>query len=205
MVLGRRTTCSRKPAPPEAPRHGHRPASSYRSGPPRPHVRVRHHAVRRHASRARRDLPRLRPRVPVVAGRGARGALRAERHRHRRPVAGAGRAGRRRLDRAGPAGDRAFPRGHGSPAGAAAAGVRRRGGVDPRDRRGDRETAGERRRVPRGRSGVPGRLLRSLLHRPVRLRVGLRRGDHARALPRAWRRSRPTGQARPARRPAVAG
>ena len=62
--------------------------------------------VRRHASRARGDLPRLRPGPAGVARRRARGALRAERHRRRRPAARAGRAHRRELDGARRAGDR---------------------------------------------------------------------------------------------------
>ena len=54
-------------------------------------VRLRHHAVRRHAPRPRRDVRRLRPAEPGLARRRPRGALRAERHRRRRPAAGAGR------------------------------------------------------------------------------------------------------------------
>ena len=50
----------------------------------------------------------------------------------------------------------------------------------------------------------PGRLLRRRVHRPVRLRVGLRRGHDAGVRPRARRRPRPARQALPARPAAVA-
>ena len=63
------------------------------------------------------------------------GRLRAERHRHRRPAAGAGRPRRRGLDGPGDAGDRAVPRGHGGAADHPADALRRRGRVDPGDRR----------------------------------------------------------------------
>ena len=85
-----------------------------------PDVRLRHHAVRRHPPRPRRDLHRLRPAQPGLARRRPRGALRAERHRRRRPAAGAGHRDRRRLGRARRARDRAVPRGHDRAAGARA-------------------------------------------------------------------------------------
>ena len=51
---------------------------------------------------------------------------------------------------------------------------------------------------------VPRRLLRPHRHRALRLRVQLRRGDHAAAVRRARRRPRPARQAAPARPAAVA-
>ena len=60
-------------------------------------VRLRHHPLRRHPPRSRRDLPGLRPGQPALARRRARRALRAERHRRRRPAARARRPRRRRL------------------------------------------------------------------------------------------------------------
>ena len=57
--------------------------------------------------------------------------LRAERHRHRRPAAGAGRPRRRGLDRPGHARDRPVPRGHGGAADHPAGALRRRGRVHP--------------------------------------------------------------------------
>ncbi len=53
--------------------------------------------------------------------------------------------------------------------------------------------------LPGRRPGVPRRLLRLRRHRPLRLRVELRRGDDDRAVPRARRRPRPARQA-PSRR-----
>ena len=79
----------------------------------------------------RRHHDRVRPGQPVLAGRGPPGRVRAERHRHRRPAAGAGQARRRGLDRARDAGDRAVPGGHGGAADPAAGALRRRGRVDP--------------------------------------------------------------------------
>ena len=84
----------------------------------RPDVRLRHHAVRRHAPRPRRDVRRLRPAQPGLARRRPRRALRPERHRRRRPAARAGHRDRRRLARARRARDRAVPRRHDGPAGA---------------------------------------------------------------------------------------
>ena len=73
-------------------------------GRDRPDVRLRHHAVRRDPPRPRGDLPGLRPGPAGLAGRRPRRALRAERDRRRRPAAGAGRARRRGLGRAGASG-----------------------------------------------------------------------------------------------------
>ena len=58
-------------------------------------LRLRHHAVRRHPPRPRRDVRRLRPAQPGLAQRRPRGHLRPERHRRRRPAARAGRQGAR--------------------------------------------------------------------------------------------------------------
>ena len=140
----------------------------------------------------------------VLAGSGARRALRPERHRHRRPAAGARRPRPRRLGRARHAGDGAVPRGHGGAAGAAAAALHRRGRGDGGDLRAGRQAARAGRGLPRRRPGVPRRLLRLLGHRSVRLRVQLRRGHDAGLLPGARRRPRPSGQARAARPAAVA-
>ncbi len=75
-----------------------------------------------------------------LARRRPRGAVRAERHRHRRPAAGAGQPRRRGLDRPGDARDRPVPRGHGGAADHPAGALRRGGRVDPRDRRQGRAT-----------------------------------------------------------------
>ena len=79
--------------PPVAAARHRRPAGSVTTGPGRAGapLRLRHHAVRRHAHGPRRDLRRLRPAQPGLAQRRARGGLRPERHRRRRPAAGAGR------------------------------------------------------------------------------------------------------------------
>ena len=77
-----------------------RPASWSPSGRGhRPDVRLRHHPLRRDPPRPRRDVPRLRPASSGLARRRPRGALRAERHRRRRPAA---RARRARPARTGP-------------------------------------------------------------------------------------------------------
>ena len=79
-------------------------------GRPGADVRLRDHAVRRHPHGPRRDVRRLRPAQPGLALGGPRRALRAERHRRRRPAARAGRRDRRGLGRARRARDRAVPR-----------------------------------------------------------------------------------------------
>ena len=133
--------------------------------------------------------------------------LRAERHRRRRPAAGAGRPGRRGLARAGPPGNPAVPRGHGGAAGPAAG---------PPDR-GGRGAAGHRAvQRPDGRPGRPvqrgrGRLLRPVGGPGVRLafRAGhaqrLRPGRDGRDRRGARRRPGPSRQEGPARRPGLAG
>ena len=121
------------PGPPRSPRPARRRArrspsttpppggrSSTRARRPGAALRLRHHAVRRHPHRPRRDVRRLRPAQPGLAQRRPRGHLRPERHRRRRPAARAGREGRRRLGRARRARDRAVPPGHGGAAGAPA-------------------------------------------------------------------------------------
>src|SRR6478672_5014956 len=178
--------------PPDRPgRHGH-------------DVRLRHHPLRRHPPRPRRHLPGVRPRQPGVAGSRARRALRAERHRHRRPPAGAGGPRPGRLGGPRHARDRALPRGHGGAAGAPAAALHRRGRGDGGDRRAGGQAGRAGRGLPRRRPGAPRRLLRRRVHRPVRLRVGLRRSHDAGLRPRARRRPRPARQALPARPAPVA-
>ena len=96
--------------------HGHlrcRPSRPPAAPPRAIFVFPRHHTVRRHAHRPRRDVRRLRPAQPGLAQRRPRGRLRPERHRRRRPAARARDQGRCRLDRAGRARDRAVPPGHG--------------------------------------------------------------------------------------------
>ena len=113
--------CSRPCRVPAPPSGCSTPRAVRWSRRPRPHradVRLRHHPLRRHPPRPRRHLPGLRPGQPGLAGRRARGALRAERHRCRRPAVRAGRPRRRGLDRAGHARDRAVPGGHDRAAGA---------------------------------------------------------------------------------------
>ena len=82
--------------------------------------------------------------------------------------------------------------------------LHRRGRGDGRDRRAGGQAARAGRGLPRRRPGVPRRLLRRRVHRPVRLRVELRRGHDAGLRPRARRRPRPARQALPARPAAVA-
>ena len=107
----------------------------------------------------RGDVPRLRPRAAGLAGRRPRRALRAERHRRRRPAAGAGRARRRGLAGARRSRDRAVPRRHDRAAGAAAGPT-----TSARSRRsreivaGDPAAARPGRRLPRRRRRL---LLRS--------------------------------------------
>ena len=104
-------------------------------------LRLRHHALRRHPPRPRRDVHRLRPAQPGLADRRARRDLRPERHRRRRPAPRARRQGARGLGRARGARDRAVPHRHAGAAGAAAGPLRRRGGVDPARDRDDRAAA----------------------------------------------------------------
>ena len=86
--------------------------------------------VRRDAPGPRGDLPGVRhPRAGLARRRPGR-AVRPERHRHRRPAAGARGARRRGLDGRGGARDRAVPRGHDG-----AAGDRRRRTTSVRSRR----------------------------------------------------------------------
>ena len=174
------------------------------AGGHRPDVRLRHHALRRDAPRPRGDLPGVRPDPPPVARRGPRRALRPERHRHRRPAARAGRAGHGRLGRARDARDGAVPRGHGRAADPPAARLHRGRRGHGRDQRAGGQAPGQRRGLPRRRPRVPGRLPRPHRHPGLRLRLALRRGTDARGVPRARRRPRPSGQAGPARRAAVA-
>ncbi len=112
-----------RPAP---ARHGAPRGRADRPGPHGADVRLRHQRPTTHPPpRPRRHLPGLRPGQPAVARPGPRGALRAERHRRRRPPLRAGEPRRRGLGRARHAGDRAVPRGHDRPAGAPARGLRR--------------------------------------------------------------------------------
>ena len=100
--------CLAVPGDPDPARHRARPVAlhdtavrwpgHHRPRRPGPAVRLRHHAVRRHPPRPRRDLRRLRPAQPGLAQRRPRGHLRPERHRRRRPAA---RAGRRRCTSTG--------------------------------------------------------------------------------------------------------
>ena len=72
-----------------------------RAGPDRHDVHVRHHAVRRHPPRPRRDLPHLR-RAPAAPARPRpRDPLRAQHHRRRRRPAAQGPRARRALPRPG--------------------------------------------------------------------------------------------------------
>ncbi len=96
------------------------------AGRDRHHVRLRHHAVRRHPPRPRRHLPDVRPGAPAVAG------LRPRVH-YVQNVTDVDDPLFERADRDGidwrELGDRetaAVPRGHGGAAGAAAARLRRR-------------------------------------------------------------------------------
>ena len=133
-----------------------------------------------------------------LAGPRPRRALRAERHRRRRPAVRAGRPRRHRLARPrGPRG-RAVPRGHGRAAGAAAARIRRGNRRGGRGRRAGGEDAGLRGRLRRRGRRVPRRLLPRRRHPAVRLRIRLRPRHHAAAVRRARRRPGP-GRARPTR------
>ena len=169
--------------------HGQPRAGRGRARAGGPAVRVRDHAVRRHAHGPRGDLRRLGPAGPGLAGRRARGHLRAERHRRGRPAAGAGRAGRRGLAGAGRPRDRPVPVRHDGAAGAAARPSRRRGRGDAAHR-GVQRGAGPARRAlrPRGRRVLrPGR------------RPGLR--GRVRAGPRPpWPSCPPSAAATPAGR-----
>ena len=103
-------------APGPGARHRHRQGRAGRAGPDRAALRLRDHALRRDPHGPRRDLRRLRPARPGLARQRSRRALRAERHRRRRPAARA--RGRHRAGLAGArrARDRAVPRGHGGAA-----------------------------------------------------------------------------------------
>ena len=166
-----------------------------------PALRLRHHAVRRDAPGPRRDLRRLRPAQPRLARRRARGALRAERHRRRRPAARAGAARRGGLAGARRPGDRAVPRRHGGAAGPAARRLRRRRRVDPAGRR-DGPAA-------RPRSGTPTRSTATGTSRCTPTRASATVSEPARAemlalfAERGGDPDRP-GQEAPARLPAVA-
>ena len=130
-----------------------------------------------------------------------RGALRAERHRRRRPAARAGRARRRGLGGARRARDRALPRGHDGP-----------GVLPPRDYIGAVEAIPrivervERLRDPGAAYDVDGDIYFSVAQRPaLRRRRPPRRRDDAAAVRRARRRPGAAGQEAPARLPALAG
>ena len=145
-----------------------------RPGRPGPALRLRHHAVRRDPHGPRRDLPRLRPPQPGLAQRRARGGLRPERHRRRRPAARAGDEGQGRLGGAGRARDRAVPAGHGGAARPGARPLHRCRRVDPARHRPDHPAAG-------GRRDLPGR------DRPLLLRDRRRRTSVACPAGRATR------------------
>ena len=80
---------------------------------------------------------------------GPPGPVRVERHRRRRPAAGARRRDRRRLARPGRRADRALRRGHDGAGRHPARRVLGRGRGHPRGRRGRRGAARRRRRLPR--------------------------------------------------------
>jgi L-cysteine:1D-myo-inositol 2-amino-2-deoxy-alpha-D-glucopyranoside ligase len=149
----------RPPSPrPRAPaavaRHGHGRGAGDDprcGGPP---LRLRHHPLRRHPHGARRHLRAFDLVQRVWLDAGHAGALRAERHRRRRPSARPRAGHRGRLGGAGRPGDPAVPRGHGGAARAAAPALRRRGRVDPVGHRLRREAAGGRRGVRGGRRPV---------------------------------------------------
>ncbi len=118
------------------------------------------------------------------AGRSRR--LRAERHRHRRSAAGARRPRRRGLGGPGDARDRAVPRGHGGAADHPAGALRRRGRVDPGDRRARCELLLEDGAAYRAGRRHRRRLLRHHRRAPLRLRVEPDPGaDAARSSPSA--------------------
>ena len=84
-----------------------------RGRPRRPHVRVRHHALRLDPPRSRRHLPHLRPPHPPARGARPRGAHGAQRHRRRRLDPPQGPRARRALPRAGGGRAGALPLRHG--------------------------------------------------------------------------------------------
>ena len=152
-----------------------------------PVLRLRHHPVRRHPHRPRQHLRRLRPAEPGLARRRARRRLRAERHRRRRPAAGAGDPGRDRLAAARRRPDRAVPDRHDRTERHPAGALRRGRRVHRRGRRADRRAAGEGGGLRRRRRRLPGSLLRPV-HRPrLRIAVPPRRRRGAGGLRRAGR------------------
>ena len=82
------------------------PARRRRGRARRDALRLRHHAVRRHPPGPRRHLRRVRHPRPGVARRRPHGPVRVQRHRRRRPAAGARRGARHRLARPGRRADR---------------------------------------------------------------------------------------------------
>ena len=73
----------------------------FEPGARRPHVRVRHHAVRLHPPRPRRHVPHLRPAPAPARGPRPRDAHGAQRHRRRRRHPAQGPRARRALPRPG--------------------------------------------------------------------------------------------------------
>ena len=145
-----------------------------------PALRLRHHAVRRHAHGPRRDVRRLRP---AATGPGATPATTSPTSRTSPTSTTRCSSGPRRSSvdwaRARRARDRAVPPGHDRAAGAAARALRRRRRVDPARDRPDRAAAG-------GRLGLPRRGRPLLLghRRPgVRRGVGLDREEMLRIFP----------------------
>ena len=202
--VGRRRSSTGSARPPRSGCTTRGPASSRRPDPDEagPALRLRHHAVRRHPHGPRQHVRRLRPAEPGLARRRPRRALRAERHRRRRPAA---RASHRHAARTG-------------------ATLAERETQLFRDDM-DGAVGHPARRVPRARSSrstsssrliqrlqeqgavyaVDGDLYFSVTADPRFGEVsGLDRDADAGDLRRARRRPRPSGQARPARLPALA-
>ncbi len=125
-----------------------------RAAADRAHVRVRDHAVRLDAPRARGDVSHLRPLDPPARGARPRGALRPQRHRRRRLDPAQGPRARRAVPRARRSGDGAVPQRHGRARDARARRRTARDRVDRPDHRARRAAARIGQRVPHARHRV---------------------------------------------------
>ena len=166
-------------------------------------VRLRHHAVRRHAHRPRRDLRRLRPAQPRLARRRPRGRTTCRTSPTSTTRCSSARPRPASTGRSSPSGRPSCSASDmDGAAGAPARRLRRRGRVDPGHRRA--RSSGCRTAVHV--YDVDGDLYFDVSSDPRFGEVsGLDEAEMLEAVRRARRRPRPAGQEAPARRPAVAG